>query len=107
MVKCCIPRLVRRQWVNCKAYKACLARGRMPCGQAFFWTTDAMRPGLRLYIARPLTGRTHQIRVAMKSNGVPVLGDIRAGLSMHKVTVTRHHAVWCPSNDKIHKCGFK
>ena len=35
------------------------------------------RPGLRLYIVRPLTGRTHQIRVAMKSNGVPVLGDIR------------------------------
>ena len=35
------------------------------------------RPGLRLYIARPLTGRTHQIRVAMKSNGVPILGDVR------------------------------
>ena len=35
------------------------------------------RPGLRLYIAKPLTGRTHQIRVAMKSNGVPILGDVR------------------------------
>jgi len=29
------------------------------------------RPGLRLYIAKPLTGRTHQIRVAMKSNVCP------------------------------------
>jgi len=35
------------------------------------------RPGLRMYIVRPLTGRTHQIRVAMKSIGVPILGDIR------------------------------
>ena len=35
------------------------------------------RPGLRMYIARPLTGKTHQIRVAMKSNGVPILGDVR------------------------------
>ena len=33
------------------------------------------RPGLRLYIIKPLTGRTHQIRVAMKSIGAPILGD--------------------------------
>ena len=26
-------------------------------------------------IAKPLTGRTHQIRVALKSQGAPVLGD--------------------------------
>lgn len=35
------------------------------------------RPGLRMYVCRPVTGRTHQIRVAMKSLGSPVLGDIR------------------------------
>ena len=33
------------------------------------------RPGLRLYILKPRTGRTHQIRVAMKSLGAPILGD--------------------------------
>jgi tRNA pseudouridine32 synthase/23S rRNA pseudouridine746 synthase len=33
------------------------------------------RPGLRLFMLRPYTGRTHQIRVAMKSLGSPVLGD--------------------------------
>jgi tRNA pseudouridine32 synthase/23S rRNA pseudouridine746 synthase len=31
--------------------------------------------GLRLYILRPLTGKTHQLRVALKSIGAPVLGD--------------------------------
>jgi tRNA pseudouridine32 synthase/23S rRNA pseudouridine746 synthase len=31
--------------------------------------------GFRLYILKPHTGRTHQIRVAMKSLGVPVFGD--------------------------------
>lgn len=35
----------------------------------------AVRPGLRLYALKPLTGRTHQLRVAMKSLGAPVLGD--------------------------------
>lgn len=36
-----------------------------------------IRPGLRVFIVRPLTGRTHQIRVAMKSVGSPILGDVR------------------------------
>jgi len=35
----------------------------------------AVRPGLRLYVLKPLTGRTHQLRVAMKSLGAPILGD--------------------------------
>ncbi|RAJ95271.1 tRNA pseudouridine32 synthase / 23S rRNA pseudouridine746 synthase [Aliidiomarina maris] len=33
--------------------------------------------GTRLYVLKPLTGRTHQIRVALKSIGVPILGDSR------------------------------
>ncbi len=31
--------------------------------------------GVRLFIVRILTGKTHQIRVALKSNGSPVIGD--------------------------------
>ncbi len=31
--------------------------------------------GLRLFILRPFTGQTHQLRVALKSIGAPVLGD--------------------------------
>lgn len=34
-----------------------------------------LRPGLRAFLLRPETGRTHQLRVAMKSLGSPVLGD--------------------------------
>lgn len=34
-----------------------------------------LREGQRLYLCQPQTGKTHQIRVAMKSNSVPVLGD--------------------------------
>lgn len=34
-----------------------------------------IRPGLRVFVVRPLTGRTHQIRVALKSVGSPISGD--------------------------------
>jgi tRNA pseudouridine32 synthase/23S rRNA pseudouridine746 synthase len=33
--------------------------------------------GNRVFIVRPLTGKTHQIRVALKSIGSPILGDSR------------------------------
>ncbi len=32
-------------------------------------------PGFRLYLVKPKTGKTHQIRVALKSIGAPILGD--------------------------------
>lgn len=35
------------------------------------------RPGLRAFLLKPETGRTHQLRVALKSLGAPVLGDAR------------------------------
>ena len=37
---------------------------------------DAAR---RLLVARPVTGKTHQIRVAAKANGAPLLGDALYG----------------------------
>ena len=39
------------------------------------YSVPGRRPGLRLYVLQPKTGRTHQLRVAMKSLGAPVLGD--------------------------------
>ena len=39
--------------------------------------SQSIEPGLRLYLVKPLTGKTHQIRVALKSVGAPILGDIR------------------------------
>lgn len=41
--------------------------------------SQSLRPGLRLWLARPLTGKTHQIRVALKSLGAPIVGDERYG----------------------------
>ncbi len=38
-------------------------------------------PKRRLYLIKPHTGRTHQIRVALNSIGVPILGDPLYGLS--------------------------
>lgn len=35
--------------------------------------------GLRLFVLKPLSGRTHQLRVALKSLGSPILGDVRYG----------------------------
>jgi tRNA pseudouridine32 synthase/23S rRNA pseudouridine746 synthase len=35
----------------------------------------AAEPGERLFLCRPLTGKTHQIRVALKSIGSAILGD--------------------------------
>lgn len=42
-----------------------------------FWSTALpdVCSGLRLYLLKPETGRTHQLRVAMKSLGVAILGD--------------------------------
>ena len=44
-----------------------------PAVTSFF--SYALGEGLRLFLLRPYTGKTHQLRVAMKSIGAPVLGD--------------------------------
>lgn len=40
-----------------------------------FFSTP-IKPGLRLFLLKPKTGKTHQLRVALKSLGAPILGDI-------------------------------
>ena len=35
----------------------------------------SIKPGLRAFLLRPATGKTHQLRVALKSLGAPILGD--------------------------------
>ncbi|WP_417666313.1 TIGR01621 family pseudouridine synthase [Pseudidiomarina sp.] len=39
----------------------------------------SLKPGYRYYVLKPITGRTHQLRVALKSLGVPICGDKRYG----------------------------
>ena len=39
--------------------------------------STALREGERFFLIKPHTGKTHQIRVALKSIGSPIAGDIR------------------------------
>jgi len=39
------------------------------------WGLPGCRKGMRLYVLKPETGKTHQLRAAMKANGAPILGD--------------------------------
>ena len=43
------------------------------------FSSHSSEPGRRLFVLRPLTGKTHQLRVAMKSLGSPILGDTLYG----------------------------
>ncbi|MEA3404744.1 MAG: TIGR01621 family pseudouridine synthase [Pseudomonadota bacterium] len=38
-----------------------------------------IQPGERLFLLKPTTGKTHQLRVAMKSLSAPICGDLRYG----------------------------
>ncbi|MDG4812893.1 TIGR01621 family pseudouridine synthase [Hydrogenovibrio sp. 3SP14C1] len=40
------------------------------------------RPGERWFLLKPYTGKTHQLRVALKSLGAPIAGDARYALSV-------------------------
>ncbi len=42
-----------------------------------YFTSTLLRPGYRVYTLHPSTGKTHQLRVALKSLGVPIVGDHR------------------------------
>jgi tRNA pseudouridine32 synthase/23S rRNA pseudouridine746 synthase len=37
----------------------------------------SLRPHERLFLVKPFTGKTHQIRVALKAVGAPIAGDVR------------------------------
>ena len=50
-----------------------LSRRDNPAITQFFSTS--LMPGQRLFVVKPHTGKTHQIRVALKSVGAPITGD--------------------------------
>jgi tRNA pseudouridine32 synthase/23S rRNA pseudouridine746 synthase len=43
------------------------------------FTSHSLAPNLRLFLLKPQTGRTHQLRVMMKALGSPIMGDLRYG----------------------------
>jgi len=45
----------------------------------FSWGVESNLSGLRGFLLLPETGKTHQIRVALKSLGTPILGDMLYG----------------------------
>ncbi len=49
-------------------------------------------PNLRLFVLTPQTGKTHQLRVAMKSLGSPILGDELYGDKTENIDRTYLHA---------------
>ncbi|KKZ58116.1 TIGR01621 family pseudouridine synthase [Haemophilus haemolyticus] len=49
-------------------------------------------PNLRLFILKPQTGKTHQLRVTMKSLGSPILGDGLYAKNTEKIDRTYLHA---------------
>lgn len=58
------------------AWKLCQSQVN-PAVTQFF--SHSLAPGRRLFVLRPHSGKTHQLRVAMKSLGAPILGDARYG----------------------------
>lgn len=54
------------------AYKL-LKSNRNPAITQFYSTS--LKPSLRVCLLKPKTGKTHQLRVALKSLGSPILGD--------------------------------
>ncbi|MGB2080066.1 MAG: TIGR01621 family pseudouridine synthase, partial [Vibrio sp.] len=45
--------------------------------------------GMRLFLCKPYTGQTHQIRVALTAIGAPILGDPLYGNAKHNLNVDR------------------
>ncbi|WP_331347099.1 TIGR01621 family pseudouridine synthase [Cellvibrio sp. UBA7661] len=68
------------------AYKL-LSTSETPAVTQFF--SKSIAAGRRLFIIKPHTGKTHQIRVALKSIGAPIAGDFLYGDSQLAATVDR------------------
>lgn len=63
-----------------KARNGCwkLSRSRHAPAKTQFFSVGGLG-GKRLFVLKPFTGKTHQLRVALKSLGSPILGDERYG----------------------------
>ncbi|MBV1922335.1 MAG: TIGR01621 family pseudouridine synthase [Pseudomonadales bacterium] len=57
----------RGSWKLCKSKEN-------PAITQFF--SHSIKPGMRLYLLKPHTGKTHQIRISLKSLSAPIVGDM-------------------------------
>ena len=70
-------KLVKRYTNPAQTYA--LSYGSQSLGQQSSPNTAAVQSPPRLWVLRPITGKTHQLRVALKSLGSSILGDDRYG----------------------------
>ncbi|MCI7479223.1 TIGR01621 family pseudouridine synthase [[Pasteurella] aerogenes] len=92
------------------SWKLCLSQ-QNPAITRFY--SVSCEPNLRLFVLQPQTGKTHQLRVAMKSLGSPILGDERYGGNRVKSDRTYLHAyhlsfIYCGQPIEVKclpKCG--
>ncbi|GGK69531.1 TIGR01621 family pseudouridine synthase [Amphritea balenae] len=56
-------------------------------------------PGIRLFLVKPLTGKTHQIRVALKSIGAAIIGDERYHATTEELADRGYLHAWCLAFD--------
>ncbi len=59
------------------SYKLSLEKTNPAITQFFSFALPSIEEGLRLFVLKPSTGKTHQLRVALKSLGSPIIGDER------------------------------
>ncbi|OOF80628.1 TIGR01621 family pseudouridine synthase [Rodentibacter caecimuris] len=71
------------------AWKLCQSKDNPAITQ---FASVSCEPNLRLFILKPQTGKTHQLRVAMKSLGSPILGDDLYGKNTGEIDRTYLHA---------------
>ena len=62
--------------------------------------------GRRAYLLKPYTGKTHQLRVVMKSLGVPIFGDRRYGPSVQDSDRMYLHATALRFTFRGEQCQF-
>jgi 23S rRNA pseudouridine1911/1915/1917 synthase len=67
-----------------------VVRAGKPAITEFTVTDDNFKEGQALVEVRPLTGRTHQIRVHMAFIGCPVVGDTVYGFRKQRIKLKRH-----------------
>lgn len=71
------------------------------------FTSASYGEGMRLYTLHPLTGKTHQLRVMMKSIGVPILGDISySGKEFDRVCLHAHKLEFILDNEHFEFASY-
>lgn len=86
------------------AWKLCHSREN-PAVTCF--SSHSLEPNLRHFVLQPKTGKTHQLRVAMKSLGSPILGDqLYGGKESDRVYLHAYQLEFCYQGEQISVSAF-